>query len=140
MNISFFPRLLLLLSSAFLLSACATSPVANLTQTDVRLGSGAEAIAGKQLTVHYTGWLYDESVPDHRGQQFDSSRKGRPFSFQLGTGNVIKGWDRGLVGMKVGGQRTLVIPPDLGYGHKGAGKRIPRNSALVFDVELLDVR
>jgi FKBP-type peptidyl-prolyl cis-trans isomerase len=91
--------------------------------------------------VHYTGWLYAESAPDHHGTKFDSSRdRNEPFSFPLGAGHVIQGWDDGVVGMKVGGRRTLTIPASLGYGARGAGGVIPPNAALVFDVELLGVR
>jgi len=115
--------------------------VAELIKTDVAVGSGEEATAGKTVSVHYTGWLYDESAPDHKGKKFDSSRdRGEPFEFRLGAGQVIKGWDQGVAGMKVGGQRTLIIPPDLGYGSRGAGGVIPPNASLVFDVELLGVR
>ncbi len=109
--------------------------------TDVKEGTGAEAVAGKTVVVHYTGWLYDESAADHKGKKFDSSRdRGDPFDFPLGGGRVIKGWDQGVAGMKVGGQRTLVIPPEMGYGARGAGGVIPPNATLVFDVELLDVK
>lgn len=105
------------------------------------MGDGDEAITGKQVSVHYTGWLYDESLPDNKGNKFDSSHdRGRPFDFPLGAGRVIKGWDQGVAGMKVGGQRTLIIPPDLGYGKRGAGSAIPPNATLIFDVELLSVR
>ena len=118
------------------------SGVTTLQITDVRIGTGADATAGRTLTVHYTGWLYSTSVADHRGSKFDSSRDtGRqPFQFTLGIGRVIAGWDQGFVGMKVGGQRTLVIPPQLGYGDRGAPPDIPSNATLIFDVELLDVR
>ncbi|MDO8812976.1 MAG: FKBP-type peptidyl-prolyl cis-trans isomerase [Gallionella sp.] len=112
-----------------------------LIKTDIKLGEGAEATAGKLVLVHYTGWLYDEAAPDQKGAKFDSSRdRHEPFDFPLGAGNVIKGWDQGVEGMKVGGQRTLVIPSDLGYGARGAGGVIPPNATLVFDVELLAVR
>ena len=115
--------------------------VSELIKTDTVAGEGAEAQAGMQVVVHYTGWLYDESAPDNKGSKFDSSRdRGMPFDFSLGAGRVIKGWDQGVAGMKVGGQRTLVIPPELGYGARGAGGVIPPNATLVFDVELLDVR
>ena len=108
---------------------------------DVKVGTGAEAVAGKQVSVHYTGWLYDDMGSDIHGPKFDSSRdRGEPFSFALGAGTVIKGWDQGVAGMKVGGQRTLIIPPELGYGSRGAGGVIPPNATLVFDVELLNVR
>jgi FKBP-type peptidyl-prolyl cis-trans isomerase len=108
---------------------------------DTQAGTGATATPGKRITVHYTGWLYDESKPDHKGRKFDSSRdRNEPFTFQLGAGQVIRGWDEGFAGMTVGGQRTLTIPPDYGYGARGAGGVIPPNATLVFDVELLDVR
>jgi FKBP-type peptidyl-prolyl cis-trans isomerase FkpA len=116
-------------------------PVQGLKMTDVKEGSGAEAVTGKTVVVHYTGWLYDENAADHKGTKFDSSRdRGDPFDFPLGAGHVIKGWDQGVAGMKVGGQRTLVIPPEMGYGARGAGGVIPPNATLVFDVELLDVK
>ena len=116
-------------------------PSEGLKMTEVKQGSGAEAVAGKTVVVHYTGWLYDESKPDHKGAKFDSSRdRGDPFDFPLGAGRVIKGWDQGVAGMKVGGQRTLVIPPEMGYGARGAGGVIPPNATLLFDVELLDVK
>jgi FKBP-type peptidyl-prolyl cis-trans isomerase len=107
---------------------------------DERTGDGNEASAGRQVTVHYTGWLYDADAADHKGQEFDSSRDGDPFEFRLGAGAVIPGWDEGVAGMKVGGLRTLTIPPALGYGSQGAGGVIPPNATLVFDVELMDVR
>ncbi len=101
---------------------------------DVKVGQGAEAKPGSTAVVHYTGWLTD-------GKKFDSSRdRGTPFDFQLGAGQVIAGWDQGVAGMKVGGQRKLVIPADLGYGAAGAPPVIPPGATLVFDVELLDVR
>jgi len=118
-----------------------TSNVTELKKTDTKLGTGAEAVAGHDVTVHYTGWLYDESMPDHKGEKFDSSRdRNEPFVFSLGAGQVIKGWDLGVAGMKVGGQRTLTIPANLGYCARGAGSVIPPNAILVFDVELLGVR
>jgi FKBP-type peptidyl-prolyl cis-trans isomerase FkpA len=118
-----------------------TAPTQGLKMTEVKEGSGAEAVAGKLVVVHYTGWLYDETAPENKGTKFDSSRdRGDPFDFPLGAGHVIKGWDQGVAGMKVGGQRTLVIPPELGYGARGAGGVIPPNATLVFDVELLDVK
>jgi len=114
--------------------------VTKLVRTDVVVGEGAEAIAGKKVSVHYTGWLYNEASADKRGAKFDSSRdRGQPFEFPLGAGHVIKGWDQGVAGMKVGGQRTLIIPPELGYGSRGAGGSIPPNASLIFDVELLGV-
>ena len=111
-----------------------------LIKTDVKLGEGDLAAAGKSVSVHYTGWLYDAAAPDHHGKKFDSSRdRNDPFVFPLGAGRVIKGWDMGVEGMKVGGQRTLIIPAHLGYGARGAGGSIPPNATLVFDVELLGV-
>jgi FKBP-type peptidyl-prolyl cis-trans isomerase FkpA len=116
------------------------SGVTTLETTDVKLGTGAEATNGKTVTVHYTGWLYSANAADHHGSKFDSSRdRGQPFAFILGIGQVIAGWDQGVAGMKVGGQRILVIPPNLAYGNRGVSG-IPANSTLVFDVELLDVR
>lgn len=115
--------------------------VTSLQVSDTKTGTGAAATAGKQVTVHYTGWLYDPKAPDKHGRKFDSSRDHRePFSFKLGARQVISGWDQGVAGMKVGGSRTLVIPSELGYGSRGAGGAIPPNATLVFDVELLDVR
>ncbi len=115
--------------------------VTELKKTDHKVGTGTEAVAGKLIEVHYTGWLYDAVAPDHKGKKFDSSRDGgKPFSFPLGAGHVIKGWDQGVAGMKVGGQRTLIIPSEMGYGAHGAGGAIPPNAVLIFDVELLDVR
>jgi len=112
-----------------------------LQKIDVKPGSGAEATSGKVVVVHYTGWLFDPAKPDSRGAKFDSSRdRGAPFDFVLGAGRVIKGWDAGVAGMKTGGQRTLVIPPDMGYGQRGAGGVIPPNATLIFDVELIDVK
>ncbi len=104
---------------------------------DTVIGSGAEAVQGNQVAVHYTGWLYTNGVA---GNKFDSSKdRGQPFKFPLGGGQVIRGWDEGVAGMKVGGTRRLVIPPDLGYGARGAGGVIPPNATLLFEVELLGV-
>jgi FKBP-type peptidyl-prolyl cis-trans isomerase len=108
--------------------------------SDIKVGSGDMAEAGKDVTVHYTGWLHDAAAPDSKGRKFDSSRdRGDPFRFTLGVGQVIAGWDQGVAGMKVGGQRVLTIPPELGYGARGAGGVIPPNATLIFDVELLAV-
>jgi len=118
-----------------------SSSVTELMKTDVRAGEGTEATSGRVVTVHYTGWLYNEGATDRKGTTFDSSRdRNEPFSFRLGAGEVIPGWDQGVAGMKVGGQRTLTIPPQLGYGARGAGGVIPPNATLVFDVELLGVK
>jgi peptidylprolyl isomerase len=109
-----------------------------LTIADSKVGSGAEARPGNSCVMHYTGWLYENGA---KGAKFDSSLdRGEPFEFPLGAGRVIKGWDEGVAGMKVGGKRTLIIPPQLGYGARGAGGVIPPNATLLFDVELLDVK
>jgi FKBP-type peptidyl-prolyl cis-trans isomerase FkpA len=114
--------------------------MAELQKIDVVVGTGEEARPG-MVKVHYTGWLHDASRPDGRGRKFDSSvDRGQPFDFRLGAGQVIRGWDEGVAGMKVGGKRTLVIPPEMAYGARGAGEVIPPNATLVFDVELLGVR
>ncbi len=116
------------------------SNVAELIKQDVTVGSGDEAASGRRVTVHYTGWLYNETAADKKGYKFDSSRdRNEPFAFGLGAGEVIRGWDEGVAGMKVGGRRTLTIPPAMGYGARGAGGVIPPNATLGFDVELLDV-
>ena len=139
---------LLCLLSFLLLAACQADPapplrgsVAELQRIDDQVGSGAIATAGSDVTVHYTGWLYDESAADRRGAKFDSSRdRGEPFTFLLGAGQVIRGWDDGVAGMQVGGKRTLLIPSDYAYGRRGAGGVIPPGASLVFEVELVDVR
>jgi FKBP-type peptidyl-prolyl cis-trans isomerase FkpA len=113
---------------------------APLATDDRKVGTGAEAAAGKRVTVHYTGWLFDATQPENKGRKFDSSRdRNEPFTFRLGAREVIEGWDRGVAGMKVGGQRTLTIPADMGYGSRGAGGVIPPNATLLFEVELLNV-
>ena len=145
---TFLRAALLAVTAVVALAACgapelppATVGVDQLQVTDLAVGSGAEAVAGKRVTVHYSGWLYDPAQPDAKGKPFDSSREaGRPFTFALGAGQVIAGWDQGVQGMKVGGQRRLVIPHALAYGESGAGGVIPPRASLVFDVELLDVR
>jgi peptidylprolyl isomerase len=112
----------------------------DLIKNDTQLGDGAEAQAGQTVIVHYSGWLYDEAAEDKKGRKFDSSLdRNEPFDFPLGGGRVIKGWDQGVAGMREGGQRTLVIPPEMGYGARGAGDVIPPNATLVFDVKLLKV-
>lgn len=109
-----------------------------LEYEDKIVGDGAEAKAGDHVTVHYTGWL--RNADGSAGKKFDSSKdRGDPFEFPLGAGHVIKGWDQGVQGMKVGGARTLIIPAALGYGARGAGGAIPPNATLIFDVELLAV-
>jgi FKBP-type peptidyl-prolyl cis-trans isomerase len=108
-----------------------------LSYKDVEIGKGTEAVPGRTVDVHYTGWL---DADGNKGKKFDSSvDRGVPFSFPLGAGRVIKGWDEGVAGMKVGGKRTLMIPSELGYGARGAGGVIPPNAKLIFDVELLEV-
>jgi FKBP-type peptidyl-prolyl cis-trans isomerase len=138
-------RLMLVLAAVAFVAGCAGTGSASgsgkevtlqdgLKYTDQQVGSGTEAKTGKTAVVHYTGWLTD-------GTKFDSSKdRGEPFSFPLGGGRVIKGWDEGVVGMKVGGKRTLIVPPELGYGSRGAGGVIPPNATLKFEVELLDVK
>jgi len=105
---------------------------------DIKAGTGATPRTGQICVMHYTGWLYQNGA---KGAKFDSSvDRGQPFEFPIGTGRVIKGWDEGVASMKVGGKRTLIIPPDLGYGARGAGGVIPPNATLIFEVELLDVK
>ena len=148
-RISFLPMALLLAAGIFLTTGCSeqtapkteTGNMTELIKTDVKLGTGDVATAGKNVSVHYTGWLYDPTAMDHHGKKFDSSRdRNEPFEFPLGGGRVIKGWDVGVEGMKIGGQRTLIIPASMGYGARGAGGAIPPNATLVFDVELLGVK
>jgi FKBP-type peptidyl-prolyl cis-trans isomerase FkpA len=115
--------------------------VTELKIVEQKQGTGAEAVAGKAVIVHYTGWLYDPGAADARGAKFDSSLdRGVPFGFVLGAGKVIKGWDEGVAGMKAGGKRTLVIPADKAYGERGAGGVIPPGATLLFDVELIEVK
>lgn len=112
-----------------------SKPAEQLVTTDVAVGTGKQARSGMVVKVHYTGWLYENG---RKGVKFDSSvDRGEPFEFNLGAGDVIKGWDQGVVGMKEGGKRTLIIPPHLGYGPRGAGNVIPPNATLLFDVELI---
>lgn len=116
----------------------ATVTNSGLILADTKKGSGAVAQSGKTCIMHYTGWLYENGA---KGAKFDSSLdRGEPFAFRLGQGQVIKGWDEGVAGMKVGGKRTLIIPPELGYGARGAGGAIPPNATLLFEVELLGVK
>jgi FKBP-type peptidyl-prolyl cis-trans isomerase FkpA len=118
-----------------------TQNITELIKKDTVLGEGREAEAGFNVTVHYTGWLYDPSKADGKGTKFDSSLdRHEPFVFFLGGGQVIQGWDEGFAGMKVGGKRTLIIPPHMGYGVHGAGGVIPPNATLIFDVELLGIK
>jgi len=118
-----------------------TTKVAELIKTDTKIGTGEEATGGHTVKVHYTGWLYKADASQKKGAKFDSSvDRDEPFVFPLGSGRVIKGWDQGVVGMKIGGKRTLIVPAHLGYGARGAGDSIPPNAVLVFDVELLGLR
>ena len=141
------PKFLLVPALLSLLAAACTPPgpppggsIAAFEKIDTQPGIGAEATPGSTIVVHYTGWVYDEKAADKHGEKFDSSvDRGEPFSFGLGKGQVIRGWDEGFAGMKVGGKRTLMIPAEYGYGASGAGP-IPPNASLVFDVELLDVK
>jgi peptidylprolyl isomerase len=122
---------------AFAQSKPVTTP-SGLQMTDTKAGTGAQPKSGQTAVVHYTGWLYNNG---QKGQKFDSSvDRGQPFEFPVGAGRVIRGWDEGVASMKVGGKRTLVIPPELGYGARGAGGVIPPNATLIFDVELLGVK
>ena len=135
---------------ALVLFAAAATPASAQTQgktmttasglqiTDTKVGTGAQPQTGQTCVMHYTGWLYDNGT---KGAKFDSSLdRGEPFEFAIGQGQVIKGWDEGVATMKVGGKRTLIIPPQLGYGARGAGGVIPPNATLIFDVELLGVK
>ena len=119
----------------------ATMPPETLQSQDLVLGAGDAVTAGQTAVVHYTGWLWDAAAPDNKGRKFDSSRDhGDTFAFRVGGGEVIRGWDQGVAGMRTGGKRRLVIPPDLGYGARGAGGVIPGGATLVFDVELMGIR
>jgi FKBP-type peptidyl-prolyl cis-trans isomerase FkpA len=120
--------------------ALPSGEVEELTLIDFAAGDGEPIQQGDTAVVHYTGWLYDPDAGNRRGVQFDSSRGREPFTFQLGAGNVITGWDEGVVGMRVGGRRYLFIPSELAYGERGAaGGTIPPNATLVFDVELIEI-
>jgi FKBP-type peptidyl-prolyl cis-trans isomerase FkpA len=136
------------LASALLLAAtstaCGSNPAAPslnvaFSQVDLVVGTGAEATNGALLTVDYAGWLYEEGQPDSKGRLFDTSVGRQPFVFRLGARQVIQGWDLGVPGMRVGGLRRLIIPPNLGYGSSGSGS-IPPNATLIFEVELLAVQ
>jgi peptidylprolyl isomerase len=115
-----------------------TTTATGLKITDTKIGTGAAPKQGQTMVMHYTGWIYENGK---KGKKFDSSHdRGQPFEFNLGRGEVIAGWDEGIESMKVGGKRTLIIPPDLGYGPRGAGGVIPPNATLIFEVELLGVK
>lgn len=121
-------------------SAAPTAPPLNVpfSTTDLTVGAGTEAATGKTVRVYYTGWVYSQNAPDNKGTQFDTNTSGAGFSFTIGVSSVIQGWHQGIPGMKVGGKRRLVIPPNLGYGSQSVGS-IPANSTLIFEVELLSV-
>jgi FKBP-type peptidyl-prolyl cis-trans isomerase FkpA len=132
--------------TSFLVSGCGkdSNPLAPslgipFSSTDTLVGSGTVAVAGKTIRVYYTGWLYSTTATDNKGTQFDANTSGLGFQFVLGNGSVIKGWDQGVVGMKVGGKRRLIIPPELAYGTAGSGGVIPGNATLIFEIELLAV-
>lgn len=119
----------------------ATAHSVALQSQDMKPGDGPAIAAGQTAVVNYTGWLFEAAAPDNKGKKFDSSLdSGSPFSFTLGSGQVIAGWDQGVAGMKVGGQRRLIIPADLAYGDSGAGGDIPPGATLVFDVELMAIK
>jgi FKBP-type peptidyl-prolyl cis-trans isomerase FkpA len=121
-------------------SAVPTSGVNAMQSVELKAGTGEVVTAGKIAVVQYTGWLYEASAKDNKGKQFDSSlNQGQPFRFPVGAGQVIKGWDQGVVGMKVGASRRLVIPADLAYGDSGAGGVIPPGATLVFDIDLVAI-
>jgi len=137
---------------ACVLIACGNRPAATPAPTnaaqglnqmeilELQPGPGVAVTAGQTAVVHYTGWLYETSAADNKGKEFDSSKNaGQPFRFKVGAGQVIKGWDQGVLGMKVGGKRRLTIPPNLGYGDVGAGGVIPPGATLIFDVELIAI-
>jgi len=131
-----------LLAAILLGVAACTSPTsptvkAPFSTEDLRVGTGTTAAVGQTLLVNYTGWLYDDTKSDKKGDQFDASASGQPFVFKLGYGQVIQGWDEGVPGMKVGGLRKLIVPSELAYGRTGAGSKIPPNATLVFEIELL---
>ena len=143
-------KLLLLVAASLGVSACGsdvdmdgsemTTTDSGLMITTTQAGSGAEAVAGNTVSVHYTGWLYDPETDGGRGTKFDSSvDRGQPFGFALGAGRVIAGWDEGVAGMLVGEKRELIIPSDLAYGSRGAGGVIPPDATLLFEVELLAI-
>ena len=141
MRITILIALLALVSCGGAEAPLTSPPPSAFSRIELTPGSGPEARKGATLTVHYSGWLYDASRPDNKGKPFDASVGGEPFTFRLGAGDVIRGWDQGFDGMRVGGKRRLIIPPDLGYGKAGTPDgAIPSDAGLVFDMELLNVR
>jgi FKBP-type peptidyl-prolyl cis-trans isomerase FkpA len=140
-------RKIAIVSLAGMIAACSGKPAAvpaagvnSMQSAELKAGAGEVIAAGKIAVVNYTGWLYDASASDNKGKQFDSSRSGgQPFRFPLGAGQVIKGWDQGVAGMKVGESRRLIIPPELAYGESGAGGVIPPGATLIFDIELVAI-
>jgi FKBP-type peptidyl-prolyl cis-trans isomerase FkpA len=136
-------RIILVLGLSVLFAACGEAPTepshfAPFARSDLRLGAGDEATAGRTVRVHYTLWLYSATVADNKGVRVESSVGQTPFAFTLGSGEVIQGWNEGVTGMRVGGLRRLVVPPSLGYGEERNGV-IPPNATLLFEIELLDV-
>ncbi len=118
----------------------AAAPITELQRIDLHVAPGEGISQGQQAVVHYTGWLYEPGARDNKGTKFDSSRdRGQPFRFVIGEGRVIRGWEEGVQGMRVGSQRRLIIPSDLGYGERGSRNVIPPNATLVFDIELLAI-
>ena len=138
-------QMLSVIAVAMTFAACSSSPSAPTetttsapySQTDLVVGTGAQVVAGNRATVSYAGWLHNSAMTNAKGRQFDS---GQAFTFTVGAGGVIRGWDQGVPGMRVGGQRRLVIPPELAYGSAGSGSAIPPNATLVFDITLLGVQ
>ena len=110
------------------------------TTVDLTVGAGPAAMSGQLVTVDYTGWLYDATAPDNKGAMFDTTAGGQPFTFRLGSGQVIPGWEQGIAGMRVGGTRRLIIPPELAYGSQGFGALIPPNATLIFEVDLISIQ
>ncbi len=132
------PATALMLAAALFVCSCSSGSISELKSNEIVTGTGPQAVRGASVIVHYTGWLYKNGF---RGKKFDSSLDaGQPYTFKLGAGDVIEGWDRGIEGMRVGGKRELIIPPHLAYGEKGAPPAIPPNSVLDFEVQLLEVR
>ena len=122
------------------LTSCASLSGPEFKITDTKVGTGTAVVAGNWVAMQYTGWIYDADKPSHKGKRFDMSEPGKNFIFQVGAGKVIRGWDEGVVGMKIGGKRNLIIPSDMAYGDHGMGETIPPDATLMFDIELIDVK